>query len=166
MVLGPGETLVFSFSPRRRAHFQSFRPSRLLSDFYHVLVTFCIFFQRFLAPNLSKNRSKKQQKKKLQFLNRFFIDFDQIWAPFWSQVGPSWRYVGLLGASWGSPWRSWAPSWLQDAPKAPPEPLRLLPDLNFHRFCDHFWKDFNIFHSFCLFFLIDFSSFKSSRAML
>ena len=87
-------------------------------------------------------------------------------APSWSQVGPSWRYVGLLGASWGSSWRPWAPSWFQDAPKAAPEPPRPLPDLNFQRFCIHFWKDFRRFFIVFLFFLIIFLSSKSFRAVL
>ena len=54
----------------------------------------------------------------------FLSIFNGFGTPFSSQVGPCWRQVGHLGASWGSFWRSWAPSWLQGAPQAPPRASR------------------------------------------
>ena len=81
-------------------------------------------FGRFLVPIPSKTSSKNHQKN----LTIFCIDFSSIFngfgTPFSSQVGPCWRQVGHLGASWGSFWRSWATSWLQGAPQAPPRASR------------------------------------------
>ena len=57
--------------------------------------------------------------------------FNGFGTPFSSQVGPCWRQLGHVGASWGSFWRSWAPSWLQGGPPDAPQRLLDPPRLQF-----------------------------------
>ena len=129
------------FSPFQ--HFASIR------FFHHFRIHFGIHFWSIFGPNPLQNLFKKPSKKYIKFCIDFSSIFNGFGTPFSTQVGPCWRQVGHLGASWACSCRSWAPSWLQGAPQAPPRASRTPPDLNFHRFGDHFSKDlgqiFNVF---------------------
>ena len=92
--------------------------------FHHFRIHFGIHFWSIFGPNPLQNLFKKPSKKYIIFCIDFSSIFNGFGTPFSSQVGPCWRQVGHLGASWGSFWRSWATSWLQGAPQAPPRAPR------------------------------------------
>ena len=71
--------------------------------------------------------------------------FKQIWDP---NLEPSWPILALCWASWRLLGQLLAtlgaflvPGCSQGAPGA----SQTSPDLNFHRFCHHFWEDFGSF---------------------
>ena len=118
--------------------FQHFSSIRFLHAF---CIDFGITFWSIFASKPCQNLIKKTNNKLHDFCIDFSTIFDGFGTPFSSQVGPSWHEVGHQGPSWSSSWRSWAPLWLQDAAQAPPRGSQTPPDLHFHRFSDHFWKD-------------------------
>ena len=113
---------------------------------YQKTFSFSTFFD--IKPDIQKaSKIIENRSRKLPTWSQD-LHLDCICRPLGLHLGPSWRHVGYLGASWGSSWRSWAPSWSQDVPKRLREALRPPRTSIFNDFGTSFQRIWDLFFRF------------------